>query len=197
MKKNITFTLPAEAVGHSEATLLGDFNNWNAEHAPKLQKQSDGSFATQVSLEEGKTYNYRFLLSDGRWVNDYQAENYVSVPGMHIDNCVITVPVSTKKESAKSPVAKVPETKEKVSKAVAPAKVATPVKAVTPAKVVTPVKEKATPKAKTVAPVTKASPVKKVAAKVPSKIATPKAAAKKIAQPAKAAKKVTPVTKKK
>lgn len=92
MTKNITFTLPAEAVeGATEAILLGDFNNWNPEKAPMLEKQKDGSYQTVVLLEEGKTYQYRFLLNDGRWVNDYNAQSYVNVEGLYVDNCVITV----------------------------------------------------------------------------------------------------------
>jgi len=105
MKKNITFTLPAEALqGATEAFLLGDFNNWNPENAPKLEKQPDGSYKTATQLEEGKTYQYRFLLNDGRWVNDYHAQNYVPVSGLYVDNCVITVPESksqNKKAAAK------------------------------------------------------------------------------------------------
>lgn len=96
MTKNITFSLPAEAVeGAHEAILLGDFNNWNPEKAPKLEKQADGSYETVTQLEEGKTYHYRFLLDNGKWVNDYHAQKYESVPGFYVDNCVITVPQST------------------------------------------------------------------------------------------------------
>ena len=103
MTKNITFSLPAEALdGASEAFLLGDFNNWNPENAPKLEKQKDGSFKTSTKLEEGKTYQYRFLLNDGRWVNDYNAQSYTAVAGLHVDNCVITVPVSKTEETKKA-----------------------------------------------------------------------------------------------
>ena len=100
MTTKITFTLPAEAVeGASEAMLLGDFNNWNPENAPKLEKQPDGSYKAFAQLEEGHTYQYRFLLNDGRWVNDYNAQSYVYSPGLYVDNCVITVPVSEHKEN--------------------------------------------------------------------------------------------------
>jgi hypothetical protein len=117
MKKNITFTLPAEAVqGATEAFLLGDFNNWNPENAPKLEKQPDGSFKTAAQLEEGKTYQYRFLLNDGRWVNDYHAQNYVPVSGLYVDNCVITVPESKSPEK-KSASAKPAPANTKVVKA--------------------------------------------------------------------------------
>lgn len=93
MKKKIIFKLPAEAVeGATEALLLGDFNNWSEEKAIGLERQEDGSYRTIVQLEAGRTYQYRFLLNDGRWVNDYNAQNYVPVSGFYIDNCVITVP---------------------------------------------------------------------------------------------------------
>lgn len=140
MTKNITFTLPAEALeGASEAFLLGDFNNWNPENAPKLEKQKDGSFKTVAKLEEGKTYEYRFLLNDGRWVNDYNAQSYTNVQGMHVDNCVITVPVTKKAKPAKA-ATKVKEEKK------APAAVKTAKKVVAKA---TPAKstKKAAPKA--------------------------------------------------
>lgn len=117
MKKNITFTLPAEALqGATEAFLLGDFNNWNPQNAPKMEKQPDGSFKTAAQLEEGKTYQYRFLLNDGRWVNDYHAQNYVPVSGLYVDNCVITLP-ETKSVENKKVVAKPAPVNTKVVKA--------------------------------------------------------------------------------
>jgi hypothetical protein len=95
MTKNITFSLPAEAVeGAHEAILLGDFNNWNPKKAPKLEKQADGTYKAVAQLEEGKTYHYRFLLDNGKWVNDYHAQKYEYVPDLYVDNCVITVPQS-------------------------------------------------------------------------------------------------------
>jgi hypothetical protein len=99
MTKDITFSLPAEAMqGAGEAIILGDFNSWNPENAPKLVKQEDGSFKAVVPLEAGKTYHYRFLLDNTRWVNDYHAQKYEAVPGLYIDNCVITVPKENKTE---------------------------------------------------------------------------------------------------
>jgi 1,4-alpha-glucan branching enzyme len=104
MTKNITFSLPAEAVeGAHEAILLGDFNNWNPQKAPKLERQADGTYKAVAQLEEGKTYHYRFLLDNGKWVNDYHAQKYEYVPGLYVDNCVITIPqeaAENKKEQA-------------------------------------------------------------------------------------------------
>ncbi len=118
MTKNITFSLPAEAVeGASEAILLGDFNNWNPEKAPKLEQQADGSYMAVAQLEEGKTYHYRFLLDNGKWVNDYHAQKYEAAPGLYVDNCVITVPRSAQ-ENKKEQASPSKTTNTKVVKAV-------------------------------------------------------------------------------
>jgi predicted flap endonuclease-1-like 5' DNA nuclease len=99
MKKKVTFTLPAEALdGATEALLLGDFNEWEIGKVIVLKAQKDGSFKISTELEIGKTYQYRFLLNDGRWVNDYNAEEYVSVHGFNVDNCVITVSTDVEKQ---------------------------------------------------------------------------------------------------
>ena len=168
MTKNITFTLPAVAMeGATEAFLLGDFNNWNPENALKLEKQKDGSYQTVAKLEEGKTYQYRFLLNDGRWINDYNAQNYTPAHGFNVENSEITVPVSDKKESKKATPAKAAPTAAKEVKIKEEKKAAAPAKKVT---------KKAAPK--------KAAPAKS------AKPAAPKAA------PAKAEKTAKPVAKK-
>ncbi len=185
MTKNITFTLPAVALeGASEAFLLGDFNNWNSDRAPKLEKQKDGSYKTVAKLEEGKTYEYRFLLNDGRWVNDYNAQSYTNKEGLQIDNCVITVPVSENEAPKKAQPAKVskaapkeatPKVEKKTS--VAAAKPAS--KETAKATATKPTQKTAT---KSTATAAKTAPVKATAPKV-EKIAKP--AAKKAATKAK------------
>ena len=188
MTKNITFTLPAEALGGAtEVFLLGDFNNWNAEKAPKLEKQKDGSFKTVAKLEEGKTYHYRFLLNDGRWVKDYNAQSYTNAHGLHVDNCVITVPVSKTEETKKVQTEKAAPAKETKAKVEAKAPVAAKSETVaaTPAKKATPAKA-----TETKAPTAKASTDKTV------KAAAPKATSAKTAKPVAAAKKAAPKAKK-
>lgn len=94
MSKKVTFTLAPEIVGEAtEAILLGDFNNWNVSEGIGLKVQKDGSLKASVQLEPGKTYQYRYFLNDGRWVNDANADYYIFDHTYHVDNCVITVPV--------------------------------------------------------------------------------------------------------
>lgn len=93
MGKKVTFTLPAEIVGEAtSAVLLGEFNNWDYNNGISLEKQKDGSMKATTTLEPGKTYQYRYLLNDGRWVNDQKADNYVHISGYQVENCVISVP---------------------------------------------------------------------------------------------------------
>lgn len=92
MEKKVTFSLSAAIVGEAtSAILLGEFNNWDANNGITLKKQKDGSLKATANLEAGKSYQYRYLLNDGRWVNDERAENYVHASGFAVENCVITV----------------------------------------------------------------------------------------------------------
>lgn len=94
MATKVTFTLSSDVVANATAgVLLGDFNNWDYSTGISLKKQKDGSMKASTTLEAGRTYQYRYLLNDGRWVNDQHADNFVPVEGLHIENCVINVPV--------------------------------------------------------------------------------------------------------
>jgi 1,4-alpha-glucan branching enzyme len=110
MGKKVTFSLPAEVVGDATgAIVLGDFNNWNSDNGISLKKQKDGSMKVTTTLEGGRTYQYRYLLNDGRWVNDNRADEYVHVADFAVENCVISVPAEKeKKVSAKPRTGKAP-----------------------------------------------------------------------------------------
>ena len=119
MTKKVSFKLPSDnAAGASHGILVGDFNNWNTAEGIYLEKYEDGSFGAELVLTEGKTYEYRYLLSDGRWVNDNNKTRFVEAFGQTVENCVIDVPVTelavavkkSTKSSAKS-TSKVPRVK--------------------------------------------------------------------------------------
>jgi len=108
-KKKINFSVAPEIVGDATSgILLGEFNNWDKDSGIELKKSKDGSLRTTVSLEAGKSYEYRYLLNDGRWVNDGNAETYNFVLNYKIDNCVIFIPEVTpvKAKAAKKVTAK-------------------------------------------------------------------------------------------
>jgi hypothetical protein len=179
MAKKVTFTLPAEVVADATSgLLLGDFNNWDESKGAKLKKEKDGSYTATLSLEPG-TYNYRYFLSDGRWVNDHN-QSYAPAEGLGVENCVITVeaeeekaPVAKKAAAKKaepaSVVAPAPKVEAAPAKKAAPKKAAPAAKAA-PAPAPAPAK-KAAPAAKKAAPAKKAEPV---AAPKAAKKAAPK-----------------------
>lgn len=97
-KVRVTFAMPAIA-GVTDLALVGDFNNWSINQNP-LQRAADGSWAGAVTLDEGRTYQYRYYANGQDWHNDWQADAYA--PNEHgSDNCV----VSTKADALPAPKA--------------------------------------------------------------------------------------------
>lgn len=87
----VTFSLPAEAVEEvKKVDLLGDFNEWTIDETFSLKKQKDGSFKTTLSLDPGKEYQFRYLLDDTKWENDWEADKYVA-SGNGEDNSVVVL----------------------------------------------------------------------------------------------------------
>jgi len=73
----VTFTVPAEAaVETKKVALVGEFNGWNPEEAIALKKQKDGSFKASLELGAGE-YQFRYILDDAKWENDWEADKYV------------------------------------------------------------------------------------------------------------------------
>jgi 1,4-alpha-glucan branching enzyme len=72
----VTFQLPAEAAKKAKkVALVGEFNNWKKPGTP-MRKLKDGSFKVTVDLEPGKTYQYRYLIDQKTWENDWEADAY-------------------------------------------------------------------------------------------------------------------------
>ncbi len=85
-----TFTLPVEAAPKAKTVkVVGDFNQWNSEKAPKMKKQKNGIFKAVVELEAGKEYQFRYLIDEENWENDWEADNYVATP-FGVENSVVS-----------------------------------------------------------------------------------------------------------
>ena len=93
MTTKIIFTLPASnIIGAWDCVLLGEFNNWDASEGIYLQKQADGSMTAEIELAAGKDYQYRYLLSNGRWINDDREKITSEMSGYPVENCIVRVP---------------------------------------------------------------------------------------------------------
>jgi len=77
--------------GFTEASLVGDFNNWdvNANKMKKLKK--DGSFSIQKTFETGKEYQFKYFLDGKVWLNDSEADKQVASGYVGYENSVIVL----------------------------------------------------------------------------------------------------------
>lgn len=169
----VTFTLPLEAAkGGKEVRILGDFNDWSWEKGYKM-KAEKAEFTTEVELAAGKEYQFRYLIDNHIWENDWNADNYQITPFGDY-NSVLSL-----REVAAAAATKAAAPKA-AAKTAAPKAEAKPAVAAEPKAEAKPAAVKAAPKA--AAP--KATAPKAAAAKVEAKPAAPKAAAKPAAKAA-------------
>jgi 1,4-alpha-glucan branching enzyme len=85
----VAFELPAsecpQGVEIQTVCLAGDFNNW--EHAANPMELHKDIYKITLELEPGHEYQFRYLVNDSVWCNDWHADDYVpNVFGT--DNCV-------------------------------------------------------------------------------------------------------------
>lgn len=84
-----TFKLPKDiAPSASDVMVVGDFTNWLEEPVP-MKKLKTGDFKAELDIETGKDYQYRFLIDGEHWENDSQADGYVQVPELGVENSVL------------------------------------------------------------------------------------------------------------
>ena len=108
----VTFSLPKEAASEAkEVRVLGEFNDWNWEIAPTM-KASKTEFKATVELAAGK-YQFRYMIDNDRWENDWEADEYAFSPFTGVENSVVVVeekleaaPAKAKKAPAKKAPAK-------------------------------------------------------------------------------------------
>ncbi len=87
----VRFSLPKEAVPQvKKVSLVGEFNDWSTTDTP-MKKQKDGSFAVSLDLKIGNEYQFRYLLDEETWENDWAADRYQLDASTGADNSVVIV----------------------------------------------------------------------------------------------------------
>lgn len=56
--------------------ISGEFNNWDVQCEP-MKRLKTGGFSQTISLQAGKSYQFRYLINDSVWANDPEADDYV------------------------------------------------------------------------------------------------------------------------
>jgi len=124
----VTFALPKEAVnGGKVIKVLGEFNNWSWKEGLPMKAGKNG-FQASLELATGRHYEFRYLVDNETWVNDWEADAYYPTPYgvensvIYIESVEIAAPKA--KKAAAKPAAKkaaAPKAAPKKAKA-APAK---------------------------------------------------------------------------
>ncbi len=87
----VTFKLSKqEAKGAQKVSVVGDFNNWDEASTP-MKKLKTGGFTATLNLPKDSKYQFRYLLDEKEWENDWQADEYVPSPISLEDNSVVNV----------------------------------------------------------------------------------------------------------
>jgi 1,4-alpha-glucan branching enzyme len=90
----VTFRLPKVAAPSAKSVyIVGDFNNWNI-HANPMKKLKDGDFTIKIELKPESEYQFRYLIDDLKWENDWNADKYVKNPYGDSDNSVVIAKVA-------------------------------------------------------------------------------------------------------
>jgi len=112
----VTFEVPVDQIGKGrDVRVLGSFNGWSWDKGLAM-KNGKGTYTAAITLKPGE-YQFRYLVDNQEWKNDWEAQGYVS-SGLNSDNCVFTL---DKVAEEKKPAAK----KKATSKKSEAAKVAT------------------------------------------------------------------------
>ena len=113
----VKFLLPAHIVGEAtQAKLIGEFNQWNTEEALAFSRTENGNIECVLELQPGKTYQYKYLLNDGRWVTDEANKTWVEVYGGVVENSIISIPEVVEPEVKKTATKKAAETTDAAPK---------------------------------------------------------------------------------
>ena len=87
----VTFRVPAE-IGNTanSAHVVGEFNGWSFLATP-MKRLKSGAFTTTLDLEQGREYQFRYLLDEKIWENDIEADKFVTTPFGDSENSVIVL----------------------------------------------------------------------------------------------------------
>ena len=56
-----------------------------------MKKLKNGNYAVTLELKPGREYQFRYLIDESKWENDWNADKYVKSPYGDSDNSVVVV----------------------------------------------------------------------------------------------------------
>lgn len=82
----VTFSLPVDAQDQP-ASVVGDFNGWDP-FAHPLKKRSNGTRSARIEMAAGSSSRFKYLLADGSWLCDPDAETVANDEHGTVDSLV-------------------------------------------------------------------------------------------------------------
>ena len=87
----VTWTVEKKvASGAENISLSGDFNDWSKK-GEAFTKMKNGSFKLTLELPKDQEYQFRYLVDGKKWLNDDEADKYVSNNVSNELNCVLAL----------------------------------------------------------------------------------------------------------
>ena len=87
----VTFRLPkAAAPGAKTVHIVGEFNNWSTVNTP-MKRLKSGEFKAVVDLVPSRAYQFRYLIDQTIWENDWEADRYVESDFGDCENSVVVL----------------------------------------------------------------------------------------------------------
>lgn len=84
----VTFVLPDDHPYEGDISVVGDFNDWTpGEH--RLVRRSNQTYSTNVMLEEGHRYAFRYYSEEDGWIDEEEADDFEHNEFGSV-NCVVT-----------------------------------------------------------------------------------------------------------
>ena len=100
----VTFKVPMaelpEGMNVKTIRVVGEFNNWDETAASMTYHIKHKMFRINIELEPGREFQFRYLLNDGYWCNDWAADKYTANQ-FGEDNCVVVTPEISSRQSKK------------------------------------------------------------------------------------------------
>ncbi len=82
-------TFSVEAKDANTASVVGDFNNWNATEG-ELSKLKNGTFKAAFDLPKDNSYEFKYLV-DGNYINENEADSFRWNEFANAENSVLEV----------------------------------------------------------------------------------------------------------
>ena len=87
----VTFELPKEVTREAHTVaLVGEFNSWDTT-STLMRRRKDGSFSITLDLPAHREYQFKYLIDDDYWENDWQADKYFPNNIGDSDNSIVVV----------------------------------------------------------------------------------------------------------